>query len=487
MYLSKEECACFFTIIAIFFILIAFSSCIHRNPEVYREESIHELQEVLEGQTPEKIKLEQELTLDECIQIALNNNAQVKISRINQKIARLEKNIAFSNFLPQINAEFQIVNYDRQPMVNLGPLSTAMQDQTIRMNTVQLQAPIFAPATWFLYDLRDKGIDTSNLVKDYTCQMIALQTTALFFQILALENMEKTLTLQLENANKLMEQIDCFYEEGMVTQSQKEQVLLLKQSRERDLNQCREEIKTIRAQFNTVLGISPIKKIKLSQQIDIPEPSENIEDLILAALKDHPRILIEDRKVEVSDDEIKLAVTNFLPLIGLFTQWQYTSNSYTMYSQSVLSGLHGVLTLFNGFANVQQYKIARAKREKAFIEREETSLSLMSGVIRAKANLEKAKEDLKLAEQAYRYSKERHREMNEKWNEGMVVDVDMVTVQNELTISEINLINAKIQEQVAIAILWNTMGKTYSGSSIYKEKEKDSRNNEEKSKYEKNL
>lgn len=343
-----------FSLAILFVWTIIFTSCVHVNPEKYREESLAKFKQKIEEQTPEKVKAEQELTLDECIQIALQNNAQVKISEIEQKIAKLEKNIAFSNFLPQINSEFQIVNYDRKPMVNFGPLSTAMQDQTIRMDTIQLQLPIFAPATWFLYDLRNKGVNISNLVKDYTCQMIALQTTALYFQIIALENIEKTLQLQLDNANKLTEQINAFYEEEMLTQSQKEQVYLLKQSRERDLKQCQQEIDTVKAQFNTVLGISPLRKIKLSKQIDIPIPANNIEEMIYTALKNHPRILIEDRKVEISEDEIKLAITNFLPLIGAFSQWQYTSNSYTLYSQSVLSGLHGVLTLFNGFANIQQ-------------------------------------------------------------------------------------------------------------------------------------
>ncbi|HOQ32968.1 MAG TPA: TolC family protein [Candidatus Hydrogenedens sp.] len=462
-----------FLLTTIFIAMGILTSCAHVNPEKYREESLNEFKQKIEEQTPEKVKAEQELTLDECIQIALQNNAQVKISEIEQKIAKLEKNIAFSNFLPQISSEFQIVNYDRKPMVNFGPLSTAMQDQTIRMDTIQLQLPIFAPATWFLYDLRNKGVNITNLVKDYTCQMIALQTTALYFQILALENIEKTLQLQLDNANKLTEQVNAFYEEGMLTQSQKEQVYLLKQSRERDLKQCQQEIETVKAQFNTVLGISPLQKIKLSKQVDIPIPANNTEEMIYIALKNHPRILIEDRKVEISEDEIKLAITNFLPLIGGFTQWQYTSNSYTLYSQSVLSGLHGILTLFNGFANIQQYRIAREKREKAFLEREETSLSLMAGVIRAKANWEKAKEDLKLAEQAYTYYKEKYRETNEKWNEGMVAEVDIVTVQNELSIAEINLINARIQEQIAIAVLWNSTGKTYSGSLIYNENEKE--------------
>jgi len=456
-------------------------SCVHKNPEVFREESINELQKELEGRVPEKVKSEQELTLDECIKIALQNNAQVKIAEIERKIARLEKNIAFSNFLPQVTSDFQVMSYDRAPKVSMGFISTSMQDKTTRIVDAQLQMPIFAPATWFIYDLRQKGVDVSNLVKDYTCQMIALQTTALFFQLSALENMEKSLQLQLDAANKLVEQMNHFYDEGLITQSQKEQTILLKQSKERDLAQCRDEIISTKAQLNTVLGISPLEKIKVAKDTPVPTIDKSLEDLILGALKSHPQIFLADQKILASEDEIRLAITNFLPVIGGFSQWQYTSSTKSLYSQSVVSGLQGILSLFSGFANINQYRIAKASRGKAFLEREDTSLSLMSGVVRAKSNWEQAKEDLKLAEQAFTYYKEKFREANEKWNEGMITEADIVSVQAELGTAEINLINAQIQEQLALASLWNSTGKTYMGNSIYYEPTKDTNNNKEKS------
>lgn len=447
--------------------LFLISSCAHKNDITIREKSIHEFQRKIDEQTPEIIKTNKEISLEECIQLALKNNIHVKTSEINKKIARLEKNMAFANFFPQINAEFQVVTYDRQPMVDIGPLSTAMQDKTIRIADIQLQMPIFAPATWFIYDLSKRGVDISNLVYNYTCQMISLQTTALYFQVLALENIKKSLEMQYEASKKLVEQMELFYEEGLITQSQKEQSILLKQLKERDLKQCEYEINKAKAQLNSVLGIHPLQEIKLSKNIEIPSTTDSLEDLILQALKNHPQIQIEDRKVEISEDEIKLAITQFLPLVGGFSKWEYTSNSYTMYSQSVLYGIHSVLTLFNGFANIQQYRIAREKREKAFLEREETALSLIVGVIRAKNDLEKAKEDSKLAHQAFIYQKEKFREENEKWNEGMITEVDLINLQAELGNAEINQIVAQIQEQIARAVLWNSIGKTYMGNSIY--------------------
>ncbi|MCX8064770.1 MAG: TolC family protein [Candidatus Hydrogenedentes bacterium] len=410
---------------------------------------------------------ENTLSLDDCIRIALKNNVLIRTAEVEKKISKLDKNIAFSNFLPQIVAEYQLITYDRQPMVSLlGPFPVAMQDKTIRMADMSLQMPIFAPATWFIYDLRKKGVSISNILYEYTCQMIAFQTTVLYYQLLLLYNLEKTLEFQLKSVDELKSQIESFYEEGLITQSQLEKILLLKQLREHDLSVCRYEIQNAKGKLNSVMGIFPTEDISLKFQDPISLPEGDLEDWILECLENHPRLKIEEKKIEVASDQVKLAISQFLPVLGAFSQWQYTSNSFNFYSQSVMNGLFGMLTVFNGFRNIQEYKKARLTKEKTFIELENTVLSLIVGILSAKSNLDKAIEDIKLAEKALIYQKEYFREIQEKWNEGVVSEVDLVSAKAELDIAEINLMTAKIQEQIARALVWNSIGKTYKGNIL---------------------
>ncbi len=416
----------------------------------------------------DELGIKKNLTLDDCIALALKNNASIKSAEIEKKIAKLDKNIAFSNFLPQITASYQWVSYDRQPMISIfGPFPTAMQDKVIRMADLQFQMPIFAPATWFIYDLRKKGVDISTIVYDYTCQMIALQTTLLYFQVILLENMEKSLQTQLKSALELKNQVQSFYEEGLLTQSQLEKVSLLVQLKERDLNQCRYEISLAKGKLNSVIGIMPTENIELEFQGNIPLPEGSVEDWIIECLNNHPQVKIVEKKVEIAEGQIKLAISQFLPLVGIFTQWQYTSNSFNYYSQSVMNGLSALLTVFNGFENIEEYKKARLSKEKAYIEMENTVLLLIVGIISAKTNFDKAIEDIKLAEKNLSYQREQFREMQEKWNEEVVTDVDLVSARANLDTAEINYLNAEIQEQIARAIIWNAIGKTYKGKSFH--------------------
>ncbi|MEO0266453.1 MAG: TolC family protein [candidate division WOR-3 bacterium] len=455
-----------------FYLLIFLSSLMLISCSTLRSEKkpLRSAEEVFEEVQNKEFGLEintKSLSLDDCINVALKNNALIKSAEIEKKIAKLDKNIAFSSFLPQITAEYKLVTYDRQPMVSLfGPFPVAMQDKTIRMADLYLQMPVFAPATWFLYDLRRKGVNISNLLYDYTCQMVALQTTVLYFQVFLLENLEKTLEAQLESAEKLKFQVQSFYEEGLVTQSQLEKVLLLVQLRQHDLSVCKQEIQKTKSKLNSVMGISPTQDITLEFQDCIPIPEGGLEDWILECLKTHPRIKIDEERIKIANDQIKLAITQFLPLIGIFSQWEYTSNSFNFYSQSVMNGLFGMLTIFNGFKNIEEYKKARLAKEKAFIEIEDTVLSLIVGILTAKLNLEKAMEDLKLAERALIYQREYFREVQEKWNEEVVTDVDLISAKADLDSAEVNFLNAKIQEQIARALVWNSIGKTYKGRTL---------------------
>ncbi len=430
-------------------------------------EKLNEIKQYIESRGEDIDVKDKKLTLDDCIALALKNNVAIKSAEIEKKLAKLDKNIAFSSFLPQITASYQLVSYDRQPMVSLfGPFPVAMQDKTIRMADLQLQMPIFAPATWFIYDLRKKGVEISDIVYDYTCQMVALQTTLLYFQVILLENLQKSLEQQLKSSIELKNQVQAFYDEGLLTPSQLEKVSLLVQLKERDLNQCKYEISLAKGKLNSVLGIMPTQNISLEHQEPIPMPEGSIEDWILECLNDHPEIKIEEKKIEIANDQIKLAISQFLPLVGIFTQWQYTSNSFNYYSQSVMNGLFGMLTVFNGFKNIEEYKKARLSREKAFLEMEMKILYLIVMVLSAKTNFDKAIEDIKLAEKALCYQKEYFRETQEKWNEEVVTDVDLISARADLDTAEINYLNAQIQEQIARALIWNALGKTYKGRSL---------------------
>ena len=87
----------------IFLSFILFLSCSKVNIENENKTMMEGLKE--KEISTENLRREKEgmLSLDECIDLALKNNSQIKLKEIEAKIAKIDKNISFGNFLPRIS------------------------------------------------------------------------------------------------------------------------------------------------------------------------------------------------------------------------------------------------------------------------------------------------------------------------------------------------------------------------------------------------
>jgi outer membrane protein TolC len=131
------------------------------------------------------------------------------------------------------------------------------------------------------------------------------------------------------------------------------------------------------------------------------------------------------------------------------------------FASSLMGGVSGVMSLFTGFANVNEYRIARQEKEAAFVEREQACLTVMTEVVRAYLNLENALDDKALADQALAAAEARLREVDAQWQEGLVNGPDKIAAVAERDAAQANVTNARFQEQVVIAALRSVLGTTY--------------------------
>ena len=71
------------------------------------------------------------LDLDKCIEIALANNMDIKIADINGRLAGIDRNIAFSYFLPRLDLQVTSLKNDEQQLRKAMGSYLAMSDQDI--------------------------------------------------------------------------------------------------------------------------------------------------------------------------------------------------------------------------------------------------------------------------------------------------------------------------------------------------------------------
>jgi len=440
-------------------ILTLFAGCRSYDGAKIRREHADSYPAALGDKTAEVLSQKQTLGLQDCIAIAMANNLDARIAAIEKRIAKLERRIAFANFLPAVNLDYS--QYEFDPAISL-PLS---DDQTLRLDSAKALlwnagVSVFNPATWFLYGMHKRGEEIADQVVLYTKQMTTLQVTVLYFQCLTLGEAERSLAADVEAAEALHVEVAALAQEGLVSGWQADQADVYAQARRAELARTRRGRSQAISSLLAAMGLSPLAQITLAEQTPLVPPEGPVEDLILEAMLNHPSLLIADRKIAIEKEKVKMAIASFLPALGAFAYHPDSLDSSFLPSNQWIYGLSGTLTLFNGFANINEYKAARERREEAFLAREQTTLTLMLEVIRARQNLETAKDQLDLAERSMTVASRRYAETKEKSREGLVGSADLLREAAEQAKAQMQVLAARFQHQVAAATLLNVMGKT---------------------------
>jgi outer membrane protein TolC len=439
-------------------LLPLFAGCSSFDGRAVREKHTKDYQEELAAEMNDLLSEEKIFDLNDCIQTALENGLQIKAAKLQQQIAKLERKISFSNFLPAVNLSYDYTKWDRQPRVNTGTVTMATHDQTVKNITWQMEMSIFDPSTWFLYAMHQRGEEVAQLVTKYTEQMTVLEITVNYYHCLTLQQAQQAMRSQINAAEELEKEIGEFSKEGLVTQWQYDQAKVLVLVRRTELNRLEYAIKQAKADLLVSMGISPLADISLKIEEPLQAPVESLEDMVCKALLENPQMGIADRQVAIAEEKVKIALAAFLPRLTIFANRTNTSDSYQLYQDFWRYGFMGSMAIFNGFANINEYKAAKERKKASFIDREQQTLALILQVYKAYLNLENAKEESLLAQKAFDAEAEHFNEINNKWKEGLVQGSDMLSVTADRDNAQMELMNSNFNLQVCIATLQNVMG-----------------------------
>ncbi|MBN2180597.1 MAG: TolC family protein [Sedimentisphaerales bacterium] len=440
--------------------LIFISGCSSFNGQEVRREDAEDYTKQLAVKTREVLDGNQPLDLYDCIRISMENNLSLRSAEIQQRIAKLEQKVSFSNFLPAVSLGYDKTWWDPLPQINFGGTGIPMHDKDVREVTWNVQLSIFNPATWFLYSMHTRGYEIAELVTEYTSQAIALQVTAQYYQCLSLEQTIAALESQLAAAQAVEKELSALEQEGMVSSWQAEQGRVMVLARRTQLTRVRKSLEQSKAELLTNMGLDPTSGIQLKLQTPFDAPDDSLEGLITAALLNHPSLAIADRQVAIEKEKIKTAVAAFLPRLNGFALRMDTTDSHQIFTNYWLGGLSAAITVFDGFTNVYQHKAAKESHKDALVRRQQATLTLMLQVIRASDQVQLAQDQMELARRINQVSSKHLAEIKQQYEQGLVQAGEMLKVTAEANNTEIQYLQSRFQYQSSIAVLANVMGET---------------------------
>ena len=349
------------------------------------------------------------ISIDEAVEIAKERNLDLKVKSLEREIASLDRKIAFGNFLPSINVMGGYTKLDDNIDldVDTGSLKTGIPQIDMMLPTsmnsrfvdksfytfgVSAQIPVFVPSTWYLYSARKKGEKISGLVEEFAGKMLELQVMGEYYYILALQSERAALENELKSARELENKVKISLKVEAVLPWEYEKAQAFVKIKEYALNENKRDLKNAKMRFMRTLNLNPLEEIELEDEIIFPEEIPSMEDCIYSAVSGNEILKIAETGKDITNEMKKIAVTNFLPKIILGGGYINNSNEILSDPDFLYGNVTGVLSIFNGFKNINEYKKAVRREKIGELKLEKEFMTVVVETAKAYRNLEKARE-----------------------------------------------------------------------------------------------
>ena len=418
------------------------------------------------------------LTLEECISLALENNENLKNSYLEEKISTALSKEYLSVGLPQIsfdggikyNHEVQksIIDISRfMPGVPEGTEQEVQFGQTydgrmdLYVNQMIFNGSYFVgvSASRELIRLSEK-MTKRNIIDIYESVQKA------YFTALNTKSRIDLVNENLDRLSSLLDQTNKLYENGFVEKLDIDRITV-------SYNNLKSE--KIKADRLYDLSISVLKfQIGLPIQIEIELIGELSEDMInnfSYELKDFDyskrieySILQTDKNLKSYD--LKNNRSQYLPQI--YANYNYGYNSSASQSNLFFNsdrwkkfgtlGFLVVIPIFDGFLkrskiNQSKYKIEQIENQMMFLER---SINLQ--INQSLANFENSKESLEITRKNLNLARDVYYASEKKYSEGVGSNLELIDSNNSLKTAQNQYYNALYESVIASIDIKKTLG-----------------------------
>ena len=162
----------------------------------------------------------QEITLEECVKLAIENNHLHKQALLSREQAIEQEREAFGlSVLPQINGTANYTNAIERGMMTFEidgqPQTFSMGSKNTFTTGVSLEQPLFSGALFLATKIAETYAEVSNKAADYSEDDLVLQVREAYYTYLLADSFVKLTDHQIKRAKENLDNSKIMYEAGM--------------------------------------------------------------------------------------------------------------------------------------------------------------------------------------------------------------------------------------------------------------------------------
>ena len=410
----------------------------------------------------------EKLSLDDCIQIALENNSQLRISKLQKESTERDVLGSYSSILPNIALSGAVYQTDRGQTNYIGntrlPNPIPGEKSKSYSADLSLNQNIFDGGNWW-YTIKQAEVNDDAQFFSHQTQINS--TVGLvqerYYVLLKEQKLLEVYKLATERSKSQMERTEKMFELGSVA---KVDVFRARVNLGTDsISYITQEntVKLAIQNLNLAMGKDPSQAISISREFELIRNTNPIDSLLEIAFEKNPNLKKSSSDEKSSGYTTKMAYGNLYPSLGGFVSYSRRVPQFDILYDDFSSeytfqyGISLRLNLFNGFqdyVNIQKSKLNEKYYKENHVEIQrnlestirqlnDTFMAYLNIININTQNLEASNEEYRLAEERYRIGSGTSLEVRE-------AQVNLTRAEQTLVAAQYNarIVQAQIEEQI---------------------------------------
>ncbi|SFF85792.1 Outer membrane protein TolC [Pontibacter chinhatensis] len=389
------------------------------------------------------------LTLEQCVDYALENGAAVENVLLNEAIGEREIRANLSGWYPQISASFG-------GSYNIKPQQFPVGDQIVT-SAQRYNSNLLFEANQNLFNsdllLASKAARFSRLQLDQQITNTKINTVVevskAFYDVLLTQEQYRILNVNLVRQEKQYNDARSRYEVGLVDKTDYQRAAITLANIRSDIKRTQEGIKAKTAYLKQLMGYPIESDLDLVYDYELMEQTVLVDTATVMEFAN--RIELQQLQTQRQLLELNTAYNkwSYLPTVSAFINYnsQYYSSAgledlYNKAYPTSVVGLRVSLPIFQGMRRVQNVRIAQLQEERLDVAIEDTRKAINTEYQAALANYKADYTDWRTLQSNLEIAQEVYDIIKLQYDEGVKAYVDLVVAESELRATQINYYNA---------------------------------------------
>ena len=387
------------------------------------------------------------LTLDQCRQLALDNNKRMVAANKQTQAAHYTMQSYKGNFFPNFTASGTGLYSTANGTFSLpgGNLPTLMPDangqpipnggfayfpgidlnykvRTVWMGGVQVEQPIFMGGKILAaYKMARLGKQMAQLNENLTATEVILETDQAYALMVKAQEMSKVAESYHAVLQELMKNVQSAYKHGLKSKNDVLKVQVKLNESELAIRKAENALRLANMNLCHLIGKPLIETLQISDDFPVIEQALETQVNDITA---RPEYSLLNKQVDMAKQQVKLSRSELLPQVGIRGSYDYVHglkvNEQRLFDNGGFSVMLNVtVPLFHFGERINKVRASKAQLEQVRMEQADLHEKMYLELTQAANNLDEAKLQTALADRSLEQADENRRISKGEYDAGL--------------------------------------------------------------------